>query len=161
MKTDTSDRNEHGRNRVLVVSSEPVSQDDSSPAGRCWELAESLSQSHDVILALPRLTDLSHRCFAVLYYNRRNIRLLAEGCDVVICDQLVLKAHPSLAEAGRPVITDLDTPAGELQLPPPHRVQRGPLHYLRRLRYYLQAGGWRLVIYQARALIKRKIGVRK
>ncbi len=76
-------------------------------ANRCWPLAEALSADDDVILALPVLTRLSHEQFAVVYYNSRNIGLVARDSDVVICDTGALTLHPQLMDAGKPMAVDL------------------------------------------------------
>lgn len=145
---------------MLVVSSEAVAPGDASPAGRCWRLVEELSGGHDVILALPRTTGYTHRRVTVLYYNRRNIRLLAESSDVVFCEPSVLAAHPALAETGRPIITSLEVPAGGLDLPAPPEKRRGLLHYARRFRYHMRTSGLRAMLSYGfmvlRSRLKRK-----
>ena len=76
-------------------------------ADRCWLLAEGLAARHDVILAVPAVTGLYHRQFAVVYYNARNIWLVARDSDVAVCDAAVLADHPHLLNAGKPVAVDL------------------------------------------------------
>ncbi len=92
-------------NRVLVISSGAIP--DNKQDNRSWGLAESLGLDEDVILAGPSLTGASHSSFAVVYYNHRNIDMIARDSDVVICDPDVVKAHPSLINAGTPVAVDL------------------------------------------------------
>ena len=43
----------------------------------CWALAEALSANRDVILALPKLSDFPTASFAIVYYNSRNIAMVA------------------------------------------------------------------------------------
>lgn len=93
------------RIRVLAV----VGDAESAPAdSRAWGLAEALAASHDVVLALPAVTGLSHDAFAVIYYNSRNLALLAKDSDVVVCDAAIAGGYQSLFEQGRPVVLDLD-----------------------------------------------------
>lgn len=93
--------------RVLIISSRPVLANNDEPHTRCWQLAVALAQTQDIILAVPEVTALSHPLFAVIYYNRRNVGLLAKDSDVVILDCAVLKEYPSLVDAGAPVAVDL------------------------------------------------------
>ena len=102
--------NRTGQNRVLVASSEVVSPGEAEPAARCWQLAEALADFHDVILALPEVTGLSHRRFAVLYYNSRNLAMMAKDSDAVVVDAAVILNHPGVIEAGSPVAAGLAVP---------------------------------------------------
>lgn len=92
--------------RVLVVCGNAVVPDDIA-GDRCWMLAESLAAAHDVILALPQVSELFHDDFAVVYYNARNVGLVARDSDVVICDAAALGAHARLIDVGKPVAMDL------------------------------------------------------
>ena len=143
--------------RILVVGSEAVGPDSKSPAAGCWRLAEELSGGHDVILALPATTSYAHRDFAVLYYNNRNIRLIAGGCDIVFCDEAVLESYPALAEAGVPVVSSLEVPPGGLTLPPVVKKGRGPRHYLKRFRYHMRTSGLMAVLRYSFMLLKNRL----
>lgn len=92
--------------RVLVVCSK-VSGQDGATGDRCWLLAESLASAHDVILALPQVSELVHENFAVVYYNARNVGLVARDSDVVICDAGAMESHARLVDVGKPVAVDL------------------------------------------------------
>lgn len=89
--------------RILIIGD---AGEDSDPGGAgrspgpAWSLAETLSRGHDIILAVPRLTKASHPRFAVIYYNRRNIGLIARDCDIVIFSPGALEKNPSLAKTG-------------------------------------------------------------
>ena len=93
--------------RVLVVCNEVPEPGTAGETDRCWALAEALSANHDVILALPKLSGLSHGSFAIVYYNSRNIAMVARDSDVVICDPPALALHQQLLNAGKPVAVDL------------------------------------------------------
>ncbi len=90
---------------MLVISSDAVP--DKTRINRNWLLAESLSLEADIILALPELTRMSHPMFAVVYYNRRNIDLIARDSDAVVCDPVVIKRHPALVNTGASFAIDL------------------------------------------------------
>ncbi|MHB9112167.1 MAG: hypothetical protein ACYC4D_06015 [Thermoleophilia bacterium] len=92
--------------RVLVVCGNTPGPDEAA-GDRCWLLAESLASAHDVILALPQVSELFHKDFAVVYYNARNVGLVARDSDVVICDAAALESHVKLIDAGKPVAMDL------------------------------------------------------
>lgn len=186
------------RTRLLVVSAEPAREtatsvseavsmlDDAlraAPAGfrSAWELAESLSGPYDVILAVPEKTLLSHPDFAVVYFNRRNIGLLAHDSEVVICPVSVIERHPFLVEEVQPVRVGLEelrgaglggilagtgiadqppgSATGELAVwrSPGAQSHKGIRYYMGRLRYHLRAGGARTAARQSGSLIKRKI----
>lgn len=145
------------KRRILVVGSEAVGPESKAPAAGCWRLAEELSGGHDVILALPATTSYAHSDFAVLYYNNRNIRLIAGGCDMVFCDEAVLESHPALAEAGVPVVSSLEVPPGGLTLPPVVKKGRGPLHYLRRFRYHMRTSGLKALLRYNFMLLKNRV----
>ena len=93
--------------RVLVVCNEVSEPGTAGETDRCWALAEALSANHDVILALPKLSGLSHGSFAVVYYSSRNIAMVARDSDVVICGTAALALHQQLLNAGKPVAVDL------------------------------------------------------
>lgn len=92
--------------RVLVVCSRTPGPDDVA-GDRCWQLAESLASAHDVILALPQVSELFHEDFTVVYYNSLNVGLVARDSDVVVCDAGVLESNARLVDAGKPVAVDL------------------------------------------------------
>lgn len=103
-----------GRTRVLVVAAAAGTD----PAtGRAWGLAEALAAGHDVILALPAVTGLTHPAFAIVYYNRRNLALMVRDSDAVVCEAAAAADQPFLLEQGRPVALDLAAIPPEAGLP--------------------------------------------
>ena len=90
------------RTRVLVVASGSDEHDD-AVSGPAWKLAEALSKPFDVILAVPAITRSQHPDFAVVYYNRRNLALLAGDSDIVFISGKELALQPSLAGLGTTV----------------------------------------------------------
>ncbi|MFA5801776.1 MAG: hypothetical protein WC911_04790 [Thermoleophilia bacterium] len=151
------------------------------PYHNAWTLAEALSATHDVILAVPEKTGHSHRSFAVVYYTRRNIGLLAAASEVVICDRKVLDRNPFLAETSCPIPASLkNLAAGDIDSvleggdaenhmepgkdeadmfiwrSPSAVPDKGLRYYLARLRYHLRTGGARGAVSRGGSLIKRK-----
>jgi len=102
--------------RALIVCSK-VPAPEGATGDRCWSLAESLAPAHDVILALPEVTQLFHEDFAVVYYNARNVGLVARDSDVAVCDAEALESNPQLVDAGIPVavdVSDIDPTSAEV-----------------------------------------------
>lgn len=106
MEKETDTTKSELTTRVLVVCSEAPGPD-GADGDRCWQLAESLASAHDVILGLPQVSELCHPDFTVVYYNARNVGLVAQDSDVVICDAGALEKHARLVDAGKPVAVDL------------------------------------------------------
>lgn len=196
--------NSNVRIRVLIITGEPAHGPDaidvdagreaagqgvvpaSGPVGAgqyhlAWTLAEALARACDVILAVPEKTGLSHPGFAVVYYTRRNIGLLASASEVVICDREVLDRNPFLNETSRPVAASLKNLAGGdidsilagraaesrmesgtdepdmfIWRSPSAVPDKGLRYYLGRLRYHLRTGGARGAVSRGGSLIKRK-----
>ncbi|MFA6000885.1 MAG: hypothetical protein WC828_02075 [Thermoleophilia bacterium] len=157
--------------------------DRAGPYHRVWTLAEELSRACDVILAIPERTGFSHPDFAVVYYTRRNLGLLAGASEVVICDRPVLDRNPYLTETSRPMAASLknlasgdidsvlagrangsnmgagpDEPDMFIWRSPSATPGKGLRYYLGRLRYHLRTGGVRGATSRAGSLIKRKSG---
>lgn len=140
---------------MLVVSDEEMGDVAGHPLG--WHLAESLSGDFDVILATPVYSAASHRSFAVVYYNRRNLGLLANASDFVVLVPETADRFAFFGEtgnlrlferedsqgglAGLAAAVDRSHPAPEILIWTPPLPPGGPVHYLRRLRYHLKTGG--------------------
>jgi len=167
------------RLRVLIVSDSQDADSDLT-AGGLWHLAEALSPRNDVILAFPRRTGAQHADFAVIYYNQRNLGLLAADSDVVILAPGVRETNPPLISLGKFRVLTAGQILSEGLLPPGLRempagaedlgagglvvlwpdAPAGPSgagHHWRRLRYHLQHGGILRVASRGGALIKRRL----
>ncbi|MBE0429398.1 MAG: hypothetical protein IBX61_05955 [Thermoleophilia bacterium] len=170
--------------RVLVICG-PPDFDAGLPAGSLWDLAEALAGANDVILAIPEITQASHPGFAVVFYNRRNIKLLARDSDMAVFSHSVLATHPQLMElgslkavqardlaqgkvvGGRPLAADdivASLDEGEMiVLSPAARAEAnaGFAYYLERIGHHLRAGGPLRAASRGGSLIKRKIRKRQ
>ena len=96
------------RSRILVISDREIATEADIPESTGWRLAAALAKIQDVILAVPELTGLSHRDFAVVYYNRRNIALVAADSDAVILAARTLTRLPQIVATGTPVAAGLE-----------------------------------------------------
>ncbi len=177
----TANRLSPERQRVLVVASEKVDSPEAAVDNASWRLAEALSGGHDVILCMPAISTVSHPGFAVVYYNQRNLGLLARDSDVVLVQSGAAGALSFFSDSGKLFAVDWGTliagrlPAGQppdagearadngdpaflAWLPPVER--KGPAFYSRRLRFHFQTGGWRRIARHAWSLASRKISGR-
>lgn len=164
----------NGRPRVLVISSQNIRlEDDRDDEAR--DIAAALARDHDVILALPATTGFTHRDFAVIYYNQRNLVLVAKDCEAVVCGREVVEANSffndsgSIAVASLPrlrqgVIENIGNPNGlaangkqyYVWTPPEQVAPSGAGHFLARLRYLLRQGGVRYTVRRGLAAARRR-----
>jgi hypothetical protein len=159
------------RYRVLVVSDEKMGDVAGHPLG--WHLAESLARDFDVILGTPVYSQASHRSFAVVYYNRRNLGLLSRASDLVVLAPETADRYAFFSESGSlrrfnrsgpadgrlAAITEAvarSHPAPEILLWTPPLPPGGPVYYLRRLHYHLVKGGPRQVWIRLRARLRAR-----
>ncbi|MHB0866271.1 MAG: hypothetical protein ACYC6B_01585 [Thermoleophilia bacterium] len=166
--------------RLLIISG-TTDFDAVTETGSAWDLARSLASDHDVILAVPEVTRLSHPRFAVVYYNARNLGLLVRDSDVAVFGRGVFAGYPSLREMGElktapapavragaldggsPFPVDrktLDEVAQDelfLLIPFKPAVATGISLYLKRIRRRLRQGGVRRASVHGGAGKRRKI----
>lgn len=165
------------RVRVLVVSD--TAEPDSGQWDAVWKVAAALAREHDVILALPAATSYSHTDFAVIYYNQRNLGLVAKDSEAVVCGGDIIADHSFFTDDGSIVPTSvtllrqgfLRERAGEparaedpaaggyyIWFPPEEKNKHGVSHYGKKLRYYLHKGGVRYTAARALKSVKRRLG---
>ncbi|RJQ43901.1 MAG: hypothetical protein C4534_07245 [Gaiellales bacterium] len=158
----------NSRIRVLVVGSEAVSPEEGrDDEGR--EIAEALSREYDVILALPATTSYTHPDFAVIYYNQRNLGLVAQDSELVVCgrdifaansffsDGAAVPASPTLLKRG--IIEAAGGGDGPYYVwRPPERESAGQVGRWRRLRLIRQQGGMRMVARFILAAFRKRLG---
>lgn len=169
-----------GRSRVLVVTAADVHEQQGAPPP-AWELAETLSREYDVILTTPATGAASHPDFAVIYYNRRNLALLAGDSDLVLVEAPIVRDYDFFSGTGKLFNADWDSiisgnlsesallPPGQrtpgdgerhfMAWAPPHE-KRGLSYYLGRVRFHMRAGGLRRVLSRGMAAVLWKLGGR-
>ena len=171
---NTAFQGNNGRVRVLVVSNSDIEAAGGGDSNR--EIAEALARDYDVILALPSATNYTHSGFAVIYYNQRNLVLVARDSELVICDKDVFAANRFFTDSGsiaaanlprlRQGVIDAEAIDAEqdssyfVWVPPEQPGPRPPGGALHKWRYYLQKGGLRLAIRRALTGIRRRLGPR-
>lgn len=163
----------NGRTRVLVISDRDIPLEDGGDH-EARDIAAALARDHDVILALPATTGFSHRDFAVIYYNRRNLGLVAKDSEAVICGREVFEANGFFNDSGRAAVASLprlrqgvieaiaspDALAATgkqyyIWTPPEPVAPSGIGHSLARLRFLLRQGGVRYTLRRAMAAARR------
>lgn len=160
---------------MLVVS------DTASPEGdhwdEAWEMASALARDHDVILALPAATSHTHRDFAVIYYNQRNLGLVAKDSEAVVSSADIIAANTFFTSSGSIVTANASqlrrgilagdsetTPAAPgvdgyyIWIPAEEKPGHGPKHTIKKLRYYMHKGGIRYTARRAFTSLKWRLG---
>ncbi len=94
-------------NRVLIVGADFVGQKMAGPAIRDWEYARVLSESFEVVLAVPNKSDLETDRFTLCQHDAGRLKALAARSEVVIASGYVLEWYPFLKEWDGPLVVCL------------------------------------------------------
>lgn len=98
------------RRRVLVVTSDTLTEQMAGPAIRAWEMARVLSAEHEVELATLGACAVSHpdfRCHAV---TGRELRRLVGWCDILVFQGFLLVDHPWVKDSDAIIVVDVYDP---------------------------------------------------
>ncbi len=101
------------RPQLLIVSNDIVDTKMAGPGMRYLEMARALSQSLDVVLAVPADTSLEDNdVHLVRYWEDRpgSIQVLVENSDVALISGYMVDKFPFLASVGTPLVVDLYDP---------------------------------------------------
>lgn len=98
------------RRSVLVLTDDVLASSMAGPAIRAWNIAEVLSEHHDVRLASTVRSEASSPRFAVCDGTPERLRGIAEGQDVIVVQGFTLAKHPWLASLGARLVVDLYDP---------------------------------------------------
>ncbi len=93
-------------NKILIVGTDFVGQKMAGPAIRDWEYARVLSESFEVVLAVPNESDLEPDRFTLCQHDAGRLKALAARSDVIIVSGYVLEWYPFLKEMTR----EMDVP---------------------------------------------------
>lgn len=96
--------------KVLIISEDIVGRNMAGPAIRCYEFARALAGKHDVTLAVPKTADIGGDGFAVREYSGASIGKMAAEADVVVASGYLLRKHPALISADKPLVVDIYDP---------------------------------------------------
>lgn len=97
---------------VLIITEDFVDTNMGGMGMRYWEIANALSQSCQVTLAVPNQPELQSERIRLVPFDLQHgdIRDLAEQADVIFTHGFVVHFHPYLRELGIPMVMDLFNP---------------------------------------------------
>ena len=99
------------RQRVLVVTGEPVADRMAGPAIRAWEIARALHPHHDVVLASTSGIARSDAPFRLEHAGGgKALRQLTDWADVIVFQGFLLEAAPWLIESTKILVADVYDP---------------------------------------------------
>ncbi len=98
------------RQRVLVVTGEPLQERMAGPAIRAWEIARALAGEHDVRLVSTGGCQLTSGDFEVGYVGGRSLEEACEWADVIIFQGFLLEAAPWLKKSAKIIVADVYDP---------------------------------------------------
>jgi len=105
------ERHFRSRQRVLVVTGEPLLERMAGPAIRAWEIARALSPDHEVVLLSTSGAKVSHPDFRVAAASGgRPLRQLTEWADVVVFQGFLLDRAPWLVDTDTILVADVYDP---------------------------------------------------
>jgi glycosyltransferase involved in cell wall biosynthesis len=98
------------RQRVLVVTGEPLKAQMAGPAIRAWEIAKALAPEHDVRLVSTAGSSTSHPDFGVEYVYGQKLIDATAWADVIVFQGFLLEAAPWLKNSSKIVVADIYDP---------------------------------------------------
>jgi GT2 family glycosyltransferase/glycosyltransferase involved in cell wall biosynthesis len=100
-----------GRQRVLVVTGEPLLERMAGPAIRAWEIAGALSADHDVRLLSTGGAQVASERFGVLASrSAKELRAQTDWADVIVFQGFLLEAAPWLVGSRKILVADIYDP---------------------------------------------------
>jgi GT2 family glycosyltransferase/glycosyltransferase involved in cell wall biosynthesis len=105
------DEHLRGRQRILVVTGEPLLERMAGPAIRAWEIARALAPEHDVRLLSTGGAKVSSDDFQVLaVQNPRALRAQTDWADVIVFQGFLLEGAPWLVDSEKILVADVYDP---------------------------------------------------
>ena len=99
------------RQRVLVVTGEPLGERMAGPAIRAWEIAKALSPDHDLVLVSTVGARVKHPGFQVKAAGGgRQLRKHTDWADVIVFQGLLLDMAPWLFDSDKILVADVYDP---------------------------------------------------
>ena len=100
-----------GRQRVLVVTGEPLLERMAGPAIRAWEIARALAPEHDVRLLSTAGAKVTGDGFQVVAAQRpRDLRAQTDWADVIVFQGFLLESAPWLVDSEKILVADVYDP---------------------------------------------------
>jgi GT2 family glycosyltransferase/glycosyltransferase involved in cell wall biosynthesis len=98
------------RQRILVVTGEPLLERMAGPAIRAWEIATALASDHDVHLVSTAGARVESNNFDVVYAAGARLRVETDWADVIIFQGFLLEGAPWLKESSKILVADVYDP---------------------------------------------------
>jgi GT2 family glycosyltransferase/glycosyltransferase involved in cell wall biosynthesis len=98
------------RQRVLVVTGEPLRTRMAGPAIRAWEIAKALAKEHDVRLVSTASAEVMGDGFDVAFVAGQKLRRATDWADVIVFQGFLLEAAPWLVESSKVLVADVYDP---------------------------------------------------
>jgi GT2 family glycosyltransferase len=99
------------RQRILVVTGEPLTEQMAGPAIRAWEIAEALAPEHDVVLLSTVGARTKHPLFTVVAAGfGKQLRKHTDWADVIVFQGLLLDLAPWLIGSDKVLVADVYDP---------------------------------------------------
>ncbi|WP_034621894.1 glycosyltransferase [Cellulomonas sp. URHE0023] len=98
------------RQRVLVVTGEPLLPRMAGPAIRAWEIAHVLAPEHDVRLVSTAGCQVTSEEFTVAHVSGRSLQAATEWADVIVFQGFLLESAPWLKDSSKIVVADVYDP---------------------------------------------------
>ncbi|MCL3862715.1 glycosyltransferase [Actinotalea sp. K2] len=98
------------RQRVLVVTGEPLLDRMAGPAIRAWEIASALSGDHDVRLLSTGGAHVTSDSFEVVHATGKRLREATDWADVIVFQGFLLEGAPWLVESSKILVADVYDP---------------------------------------------------
>jgi len=98
------------RQRIVIVTGDPLGSKMAGPAIRAFEIAKALSAEHDVVLATLSRCTIGSKDFSCRSVSGRDLHQLESWCDVLIFQGLLLSVHPWLRRSRKVLVVDIYDP---------------------------------------------------
>lgn len=105
------DQHLRGRQRILVVTGEPLLERMAGPAIRAWEIARALAPEHDVRLLSTAGVKVESPDFQVVAaQSTKALRAQTDWADVIVFQGFLLEAAPWLVDSTKILVADVYDP---------------------------------------------------
>ena len=98
------------RQRLLFVTTDPLTERMPGPAIRAWHLAEALSSDHDVTLVSSVACNRSHPKMDVRFADEKGVEALCDWMTVVVGPGSLVTRYPFVGATDKPVVIDIYDP---------------------------------------------------
>ena len=98
------------RRKIVVATTDALTEKMAGPAIRAWHIADALSREHDVELVTTAPSTLQHPRFPVRTVWKPELRSLERWCDVFLFQGFLLDGYRFLRRSGKVMVVDVYDP---------------------------------------------------